>query len=99
MCRVGNEFIPKIEVRYENLLVEGYGYVGDRALPSLYNVTFNSIEVQFSFIYPSFYILILIFVTDTQENYRTKKGFNVVWSMLPSSTGINWRILLLSKMY
>ncbi|KAL7594961.1 hypothetical protein Lser_V15G29884 [Lactuca serriola] len=48
--RVGNEFIPKIEVRYENLLVEGYGYVGDRALPSLYNVTFNSIENTLQFI-------------------------------------------------
>ncbi|KAK1439447.1 hypothetical protein QVD17_05265 [Tagetes erecta] len=35
---------PKIEVRYENLSVEGDAYVGDRALPSLYNVTFNSLE-------------------------------------------------------
>ncbi|KAM0000591.1 putative ABC-type sulfate transporter [Helianthus debilis subsp. tardiflorus] len=35
---------PKIEVRYENLSVEGEAYVGDRALPSLYNVTLNSIE-------------------------------------------------------
>ncbi|KAI3523836.1 hypothetical protein L1887_02277 [Cichorium endivia] len=40
---VGNE-TPKIEVRYENLSVEGDGYVGDRALPSLYNVIVNSIE-------------------------------------------------------
>ncbi|KAD1313124.1 hypothetical protein E3N88_43026 [Mikania micrantha] len=35
---------PKIEVRYENLSVEGDAYVGDRALPSLYNATFNSVE-------------------------------------------------------
>ncbi|KAI3814150.1 hypothetical protein L1987_18897 [Smallanthus sonchifolius] len=35
---------PKIEVRYENLSVEGDAYVGDKALPSLYNATFNSIE-------------------------------------------------------
>ncbi|KAI3707559.1 hypothetical protein L6452_26185 [Arctium lappa] len=41
--RVGIE-TPKIEVRYENLSVEGDAYVGDRALPSLYNVIFNSIE-------------------------------------------------------
>lgn len=34
---------PKIEVRYENLSVEGDVYVGDRALPSLYNATLNSI--------------------------------------------------------
>ncbi|KAI3746659.1 hypothetical protein L6452_09098 [Arctium lappa] len=33
-----------IEVRYENLSVEGDAYVGDRALPSLYNAIFNSIE-------------------------------------------------------
>ncbi|KAJ9537153.1 hypothetical protein OSB04_029886 [Centaurea solstitialis] len=41
--RVGIE-TPKIEVRYENLSVEGDAYVGDRALPSLYNAIFNSIE-------------------------------------------------------
>ncbi|KAI3718476.1 hypothetical protein L6452_19350 [Arctium lappa] len=35
---------PKIEVRYENLSVEGKAYVGDRALPSLYNAILNSIE-------------------------------------------------------
>ncbi|GKC15206.1 ABC transporter G family member 39-like protein isoform X2, partial [Tanacetum coccineum] len=33
-----------IEVRYENLTVEGDAYVGDKALPSLYNATFNSIQ-------------------------------------------------------
>ncbi|PWA73251.1 pleiotropic drug resistance protein 2 [Artemisia annua] len=36
----------KIEVRYENLTVKGDAYVGDRALPSLYNATFNSIQVS-----------------------------------------------------
>ncbi|KVI07937.1 AAA+ ATPase domain-containing protein [Cynara cardunculus var. scolymus] len=41
--RVGID-IPKVEVRYENLWVEGDAYVGDRALPSLFNATFNLIE-------------------------------------------------------
>lgn len=42
--RVGIE-IPKIEVRYENLSVEGDVYVGSRALPTLLNVTINTLEV------------------------------------------------------
>lgn len=37
--------IPKIEVRYENLSVEGDVYVGSRALPTLLNATFNTLEV------------------------------------------------------
>ncbi|XP_016899743.1 ABC transporter G family member 34-like isoform X5 [Cucumis melo] len=41
--RVGIE-IPKIEVRYENLSVEGDVYVGSRALPSLLNVILNTFE-------------------------------------------------------
>ncbi|XP_024032997.1 pleiotropic drug resistance protein 2 isoform X2 [Morus notabilis] len=41
--RVGIE-IPKIEVRYENLSVEGDVYVGSRALPTLLNATLNTIE-------------------------------------------------------
>ncbi|CAJ1886766.1 unnamed protein product [Sphenostylis stenocarpa] len=41
--RVGIE-IPKIEVRCENLSVEGDVYVGSRALPSLLNVTLNAFE-------------------------------------------------------
>ncbi|CAH1435800.1 unnamed protein product [Lactuca virosa] len=41
--RVGIE-TPKIEVKFENLSVEGDVYVGRRALPSLFNTTFNSIE-------------------------------------------------------
>ncbi|XP_050243453.1 ABC transporter G family member 34-like [Quercus robur] len=41
--RVGIE-IPKIEVRYERLSVEGDVYVGSRALPTLLNVTLNTIE-------------------------------------------------------
>ncbi|MFS8007344.1 putative ABC-2 type transporter, plant PDR ABC transporter associated [Helianthus anomalus] len=35
---------PKIEVRFKNVSVEGDVYVGDRALPSLFNTIFNSIE-------------------------------------------------------
>ena len=41
--------IPKIEVRYENLSIEGNVYVGSRALPTLLNATMNTIEVVFSF--------------------------------------------------
>ncbi|GAB2272212.1 ABC transporter G member 34 [Dionaea muscipula] len=41
--RVGIE-IPKIEVRYEHLSVEGYVYAGSRALPTLLNATMNAIE-------------------------------------------------------
>ncbi|KAF8397869.1 hypothetical protein HHK36_016794 [Tetracentron sinense] len=41
--RVGIE-IPKIEVRFEHLSVEGDAYVGSRALPTLLNSTMNSIE-------------------------------------------------------
>lgn len=39
--------IPKIEVRYEHLSVEGDVYVGSRALPTLLNATLNTIEVSF----------------------------------------------------
>ncbi|KAI3734636.1 hypothetical protein L6452_14110 [Arctium lappa] len=41
--RVGIE-IPKIEVRYKNLSVEGDVFIGSRALPSLLNATLNAIE-------------------------------------------------------
>ncbi|XP_010658730.1 pleiotropic drug resistance protein 2 [Vitis vinifera] len=41
--RVGVE-IPKIEVRFEHLSVEGDAYVGTRALPTLLNSTMNFIE-------------------------------------------------------
>ncbi|KAM6592902.1 hypothetical protein CsatA_000605 [Cannabis sativa] len=41
--RVGIE-IPKIEVRYERLCIEGDVYVGSRALPTLLNVTLNTVE-------------------------------------------------------
>ncbi|KAL7247866.1 hypothetical protein ACSBR2_002720 [Camellia fascicularis] len=41
--RVGME-IPKIEVRYEHLSIEGDVYVGSRALPILFNSTCNTIE-------------------------------------------------------
>ena len=43
--RVGIE-IPKIEVRYKDLSVEGDVYVGSRALPTLLNATLNTIEVS-----------------------------------------------------
>ncbi|CAK9153839.1 unnamed protein product [Ilex paraguariensis] len=41
--RVGIE-IPKIEVRFQNLSIEGDAYVGSRALPTLLNSTLNTIE-------------------------------------------------------
>ncbi|PPS12924.1 hypothetical protein GOBAR_AA07712 [Gossypium barbadense] len=41
--RVGIE-IPTIEVRFQHLEVEGDTYVGSRALPTLLNVTLNTIE-------------------------------------------------------
>jgi len=41
--RVGIE-IPKIEVRYEHLSVEGDIHVGSRAIPTLFNATLNAIE-------------------------------------------------------
>ncbi|KAL2326679.1 hypothetical protein Fmac_025737 [Flemingia macrophylla] len=41
--RVGIK-IPKIEVRFEHLSVEGDAYVGTRALPTLLNSTLNVIE-------------------------------------------------------
>ena len=43
-CRVGIE-IPKIEVRFQNLSIEGDAYVGTRALPTLWNSTLNTLEV------------------------------------------------------
>lgn len=45
--RVGID-IPKIEIRYENISIEGDAFVGSRALPTLLNYTINSIEVVFS---------------------------------------------------
>lgn len=44
--RVGID-IPKIEIRFEQLSVEGDAFVGSRALPTLLNSTMNSIEVAF----------------------------------------------------
>uniref|UniRef100_A0A5B7ABS0 Putative pleiotropic drug resistance protein 2-like n=1 Tax=Davidia involucrata TaxID=16924 RepID=A0A5B7ABS0_DAVIN len=41
--RVGIE-VPKIEVRFQNLSVEGDAFVGTRALPTLLNSTLNTIE-------------------------------------------------------
>ncbi|KAL4031747.1 hypothetical protein IC575_010037 [Cucumis melo] len=43
MDRVGTE-IPKIEIRFEKLSVEGDVYVGSRAHPTLFNVALNTFE-------------------------------------------------------
>ncbi|KAI3841355.1 hypothetical protein MKW98_007836, partial [Papaver atlanticum] len=42
--RVGID-IPKIEVRFENLSVEGDAFVANRALPTLFNALLNAMEV------------------------------------------------------
>ncbi|CAN1252375.1 Pleiotropic drug resistance protein 2 [Linum perenne] len=47
--RVGIE-IPKIEVRFQNLSIEGEAYIGTRALPTLLNSTLNAIEGVLEFI-------------------------------------------------
>ncbi|KAL6276336.1 hypothetical protein ACE6H2_019937 [Prunus campanulata] len=36
--------VPKVEVRFQNLSIEGDAYVGTRALPTLLNSTLNSVE-------------------------------------------------------
>ncbi|KAK2976352.1 hypothetical protein RJ640_014183, partial [Escallonia rubra] len=41
--RVGID-IPKVEIRFEHLSIEGDVYVGSRALPTLWNATLNTIE-------------------------------------------------------
>lgn len=46
--RVGIE-VPKIEIRFQNLSIEGDAYIGTRALPTLLNSTLNAIEVSFEF--------------------------------------------------
>ncbi|KAL6336669.1 hypothetical protein AAG906_035983 [Vitis piasezkii] len=48
--RVGIE-TPKIEVRYQNLSIEGDVYVGSRALPTLLNATLNTIEAVLGLIH------------------------------------------------
>ncbi|KAI3450683.1 hypothetical protein Pfo_007348 [Paulownia fortunei] len=47
--RVGIE-IPKIEVRFQNLYIEGDAYVGTRALPTLLNSTLNTLEAALGMI-------------------------------------------------
>lgn len=51
---------PKIEVRYENLSIEGDVYVGSRALPTLLNATLNTIEVVFSFYLFMYFLSIFV---------------------------------------
>ncbi|XAR64952.1 Iron-chelate-transporting ATPase [Bertholletia excelsa] len=43
VLRVGID-IPKVEVRFEHLSIEGEAYVGSRALPTLLNTTMNLVE-------------------------------------------------------
>ena len=64
--RVGIE-IPKIEVRFQNLSIEGDGYVGTRALPTLLNSTLNAVEV-FSFFICCPFLLIRVEIFFLVEN-------------------------------
>ena len=50
--------MPKIEVRYEHLSVEGELHVGSRALPTLLNVFLNIAEVIPFFSFSLFYLFI-----------------------------------------
>ena len=45
MYRVGIE-LPIVEVRYQNLNVDAECHIGSRALPTLWNVTRNILEVR-----------------------------------------------------
>ncbi|KAL9171408.1 hypothetical protein ABFS82_04G206600 [Erythranthe guttata] len=47
--RVGID-IPKIEVRFQNVSIEGDAYVGTRALPTLINSTLNTLEAALGMI-------------------------------------------------
>lgn len=46
-CRVGIA-VPTIEVRYENVCIDADCYVGNRALPTLWNNTQNFFEVMYT---------------------------------------------------
>lgn len=39
--------MPTIEVRFEHLNVEAEAYVGNRALPTMFNFSVNIVEVLF----------------------------------------------------
>ncbi|KAK1396576.1 hypothetical protein POM88_006439 [Heracleum sosnowskyi] len=47
--RVGID-VPKIEIRFQQLSVEGDAFVGSRALPTLLNSTINSVEAILGFL-------------------------------------------------
>ncbi|KAI3900454.1 hypothetical protein MKW92_029126 [Papaver armeniacum] len=47
--RVGID-IPKIEVRFENLSVEGDAFIASRALPTLFNASLNAMEMLVGFV-------------------------------------------------
>ena len=42
---------PKIEVRFENVSVEGDVSVGSKSIPTLFNSTLHTIEVFYLFVY------------------------------------------------
>ncbi|XWS11666.1 hypothetical protein CRYUN_Cryun37aG0018900 [Craigia yunnanensis] len=75
--RVGIE-IPKIEVRYEHLSVEGDVYVGSRALPTFLNVTLNTVEVTL-LSFSLFYFLLIIFL-DCFGLYHQRREIEILVS-------------------
>uniref|UniRef100_A0A5B7C9H5 Putative ABC transporter n=1 Tax=Davidia involucrata TaxID=16924 RepID=A0A5B7C9H5_DAVIN len=88
-CRVGIE-IPKIEVRFEHLSVEGDVYVGSRALPTLFNATLNTIEVLYSMMECSNSFLILSHFLEALQ--LMEKKFVAQDLHLPLDNG-RWMIL------
>jgi len=75
LIRVGIE-IPKVEVRFEDLFVEGDAFNGSRALPTLVNSTMNAMEVYVSF-FPSSLIslfLVLMLTKNHPHGYILKKN-------------------------
>ena len=75
--RVGVE-IPKIEVRFEHLSIEGDAYVGTRALPTLLNFTMNFIEVVCSVCPFVFLLLFSMVILDFPFQQIVMNDFNLL---------------------
>lgn len=83
-CRVGID-IPKIEVRFEHLSVEGDVYVGSRALPTLFNATMNTIEVTPCTILTKISFLLITLpngLHSSQTSFQEKNFSNVIFVCL-----------------
>lgn len=62
--RVGID-VPKVEVRFEKVSIEGDAYVGSRALPTLLNSSLNMIEVLYNIL--KFHCLFLNLYDELRE--------------------------------